>query len=63
MEFQDYTPSAKIPDLLYEVRKRMRDEASRLPPGVIGPMVNDDFSDVYFTLIALTAARACRCAK
>ena len=55
VEFHDYTPSARIPDLFYEVRKRMGDEASRLPPGVIGPLVNDDFSDVYFTLIALTA--------
>jgi multidrug efflux pump subunit AcrB len=55
VEFHDYTPSEKIPDLFYEVRKRMRDEASRLPSGVIGPIVNDDFSDVYFSLMALSA--------
>jgi multidrug efflux pump subunit AcrB len=55
VEFQDYTPSDKIPDLLYQVRKRMQDEAPRLPKGVIGPIVNDDFSDVYFSLIAVTA--------
>lgn len=55
VEFQDYTPSEKIPDLFYEVRKRMRDEAPRLPRGVIGPIVNDDFSDVYFSLMALSA--------
>jgi len=55
VEFQDYTPSEKIPDLLYQVRKRMQDEAPRLPQGVIGPIVNDDFSDVYFSLIAITA--------
>ena len=55
VEFQDYTPSDKIPDLFYQVRKRMQDEAPRLPKGVIGPIVNDDFSDVYFSLIAVTA--------
>ena len=55
VEFHDYTPSAKVPDLFYEVRKRMLDESSRMPPGAVGPIVNDDFSDVYFTLIALTA--------
>ncbi|GBD25293.1 Cobalt-zinc-cadmium resistance protein CzcA [bacterium HR30] len=55
VEFHDYTPSAKVPDLFYEVRKRMLDEAPRLPPGVRGPLVNDDFSDVYFALYSLTA--------
>lgn len=55
VEFHDYTPSEKVPDLFYEVRKRMADEASRLPRGVIGPLVNDDFADVYFSLMALTA--------
>ncbi|MDX5409039.1 MAG: efflux RND transporter permease subunit [Thauera sp.] len=55
VEFHDYTPSEKVPDLFYEVRKRMLDEMPRLPDGVIGPIVNDDFSDVYFSLLALTA--------
>ncbi|WP_455231382.1 efflux RND transporter permease subunit [Geopseudomonas aromaticivorans] len=55
IEFHDYSPQAKIPDLLYQVRKRMQEEAANLPPGVIGPIVNDDFSDVYFSLIAITA--------
>ena len=55
VEFHDYTPSERLPELFYEVRKRMWDERDRLPRGVIGPIVNDDFSDVYFSLIALTA--------
>ena len=55
VEFQDYTPQQKVPDLFYQVRKRMQDEAPRLPAGVIGPIVNDDFADVYFKLMALTA--------
>lgn len=55
VEFHDHTPSQKVPDLFYQVRKRMQDEAGRLPRGVIGPVVNDDFGDVYFSLMALTA--------
>ncbi len=55
VEFQDYTPNERLPSLFYEVRKRMGDEAANLPAGVIGPIVNDDFSDVYFSLFALTA--------
>ena len=53
--FQDYTPSHELPELFYQVRKRMQDVAPQLPPGVIGPLVNDDFADVYFSLMALTA--------
>ena len=55
IRFQDYTPSEKVPDLFYQVRKRMSDEGPTLPRGVIGPIVNDDFADVYFSLLALTA--------
>ncbi|MEO1766275.1 efflux RND transporter permease subunit [Thiobacter aerophilum] len=55
VEFQDYAPQSRIQDLFYQVRKRMQDEAPNLPKGVIGPIVNDDFSDVYFNLMALTA--------
>ncbi|MCQ4347172.1 efflux RND transporter permease subunit [Pseudomonas stutzeri] len=55
IEFHDHTPQAQVPALFYEVRKRMQDEAASLPPGVLGPIVRDDFSDVYFSLIALTA--------
>lgn len=55
VEFEDYTPQRQIPELFYQVRKRMQDEALQLPAGVIGPFVNDDFGDVYFKLIAVTA--------
>ncbi len=55
IQFQDHTPASEVQNVFYEVRKRMLDEASKLPAGVQGPFVNDDFSDVYFTLYALTA--------
>ncbi|HRA80669.1 MAG TPA: efflux RND transporter permease subunit [Thauera sp.] len=55
IEFHDYTPAAQVPGLKYDVRKRMQDEVIHLPAGVIGPIVNEDFADTYFSLIALTA--------
>ncbi len=55
VEFHDYSPASVVPALFYEVRKRMADEAPRLPKGVAGPFVNDDFADVYFSLIAVSA--------
>jgi len=55
VEFHDYVAERDLPQLFYEVRKRMWDEARQMPAGVIGPIVNDDFSDVYFALLALTA--------
>ena len=55
VEFHDYTLSERLPDLFYEVRKRMLDEQGSLPAGVVGPLVNDDFSDVFFGLLALSA--------
>lgn len=55
INFKEYTPSEEIPDLYYEVRKRMLDEQNQMPAGVIGPIVNDDFSDVYFTMLSMSA--------
>lgn len=55
IEFKDYTPSSMVPDLFYQIRKRMQEEASNMPAGAIGPLVNDNFSDVYFSLLSLTA--------
>ncbi|CAM3754777.1 efflux RND transporter permease subunit [Rheinheimera salexigens] len=55
VEFEEYTSAEQVQDLFYQVRKRMQEEVASLPEGVIGPIVNDDFGDVYFSLIALTA--------
>ena len=55
VEFEDATPQAQMPELFYQVRKRMQDATAQMPNGVMGPWVNDDFADVYFNLIAVTA--------
>lgn len=55
VNFKDYTPADQVQDQFYQVRKRMLDLKGSLPQGVQGPLVNDDFSDVYFTLYSLTS--------
>ena len=55
VNFSDATPQGMSEQLFYQVRKRLGDEAKKLPPGVIGPIFQDDFKDVYFTLYALTS--------
>lgn len=55
VEHQDYTPNEKQSELQFQIRKRMLDIAPQLPDGVLGPFVNDDFSDIYFSLFSLTA--------
>ncbi|OUM05360.1 MFS transporter [Pseudomonas syringae] len=51
----DSTPPSQVPDEFYQARKKIGDEAMTLPSGVIGPMVNDEYSDVTFALFALKA--------
>ena len=51
----DSTPPGQVQEEFYQARKKLDDEAIRLPSGVIGPMVNDEFSDVTFALFALKA--------
>ncbi|MBY0393930.1 MAG: efflux RND transporter permease subunit, partial [Novosphingobium sp.] len=53
--FSDKTPPSEVPEMLYQARKKMSDEAINLPRGVIGPIVNDEYSDVLFSLIAVQA--------
>ena len=52
---RDSTPPADVPEQFYQARKKLGDEAPHLPRGVIGPMVNDEYSDVTFALYALKA--------
>lgn len=51
----DSTPPSQVQEEFYQARKKLDDEAIKLPAGVIGPMVNDEFSDVTFALFALKA--------
>ncbi|MFV5374979.1 efflux RND transporter permease subunit [Acinetobacter calcoaceticus] len=51
----DSTPPSQVQEEFYQARKKANDEMSNLPSGVIGPLVNDEYADVTFTLYALKA--------
>ncbi|MCC0805752.1 efflux RND transporter permease subunit [Methylobacterium sp. W2] len=53
--FKDNMPPAKLQAEFYQARKKLSDQASSLPRGVLGPLFNDEFSDIYFALYALQA--------
>lgn len=55
LSLQDSTPPSQVQEEFYQARKKLGDEAKNLPAGVIGPMFNDEFSDVTFALFALKA--------
>jgi multidrug efflux pump len=53
---RDDTPPHLVPDLWYQVRKRVGDIANTLPAGVRGPFFDDEYSDVFSAILALTGA-------
>ncbi|MDP9706730.1 UNVERIFIED_ORG: multidrug efflux pump subunit AcrB [Rahnella aquatilis] len=55
LSLKDSTPPSQVQEEFYQARKKLGDETKNLPAGVIGPMVNDEFSDVTFALFALKA--------
>ena len=55
VSLKDSTPPSEVQEQFYQARKKLSDEARNLPAGAIGPMVNDEFSDVVFALYALKA--------
>ena len=52
---KDTIPPELVPEQIYQARKKLFDETRNLPRGVVGPLVNDEFGDVTFTLYALKA--------
>src|SRR5260370_768802 len=51
----DNTPKSAIPDIWYQVRKKIADIKGTLPQGVVGPYFNDEFGDVFGIIYAFTA--------
>ncbi|BCJ90977.1 ACR family transporter [Terrihabitans soli] len=49
------TPAREVPDLWYDVRKRVGDIRHTLPQGVVGPGFNDDFGDTFGIIYGITA--------
>ena len=50
----DALHSADIPELWYQVRKKISDIRHTLPPGVQGPFFNDEFGTTFGTIYALS---------
>jgi len=52
--FRDSAPPKDVPYLFYLLRKKLVDVQGQLPSGVLGPVVNDEFSDVDSILYMMT---------
>ena len=52
---KDSTPPANVPDVFYQVRKKIGDIRHTLPSGIQGPFFNDEYGDVLGNIYALTA--------
>jgi multidrug efflux pump len=56
--FKDFTSPKDVPYLFYLLRKKLADVQGQLPEGLLGPVVNDEFSDVDSILYMMTGAGA-----
>ncbi len=52
---KDYAPPKAVPDVWYQVRKKISDIRHTLPRGAQGPFINDEFGDTFGTIYAFTA--------
>jgi multidrug efflux pump len=52
--FRDSTSPKDVPYLFYLLRKKLADVQGQLPAGLLGPNVNDEFSDVDSILYMMT---------
>ncbi len=51
---RDSIHSRDVPELWYQVRKKIGDIRASLPEGVVGPFFNDEFGDTFGNIYALT---------
>ncbi len=51
---KDSEPAARMPEIFYQVRKKVGDVRGELPQGVIGPSFNDEFGDTFGNIYAVT---------
>ncbi|PTQ68501.1 efflux RND transporter permease subunit [Pseudomonas sp. GV071] len=51
---KDTTDGSEIPDIWYQVRKKIRDIQGEFPQGLQGPFFNDEFGDVFGSIYAFT---------
>ena len=51
---RDAMPSKDVPDVWYQIRKKVGDIRPTLPEGTVGPFFNDEFGDTFGNIYALT---------
>lgn len=55
VQLKDHVRGRKANDLWYQVRKKFSDSRSLLPEGVLGPVFDDEYGDVFSAVYMLTA--------
>ncbi len=55
VNLKDSTRPADVPDIWYQVRKKVYDIRYTLPQGIVGPNFNDEFGDTYGIVYGFTA--------
>ncbi|CAN5324428.1 efflux RND transporter permease subunit [soil metagenome] len=58
LSLKDNTPAKDVPQLFYQLRKKLGDIKNDLPPNLIGPNINDEYGDVDSVLYMLTGEGA-----
>ena len=51
---KDSIDATRVPDVFYQVRKKIGDIRYTLPAGILGPFFNDEFGDTFGNIYALT---------
>ncbi|MES2149336.1 MAG: efflux RND transporter permease subunit [Pseudomonadota bacterium] len=54
INLREAVPPSAVPDVWYQVRKKLADIGHTLPQGVQGPFFNDEFGDTFGNMYALT---------
>ena len=54
VSLKDAVPPHLVPDIWYQVRKKVFDVWQTMPPGAQGPFFNDEFGDTFGIIYALT---------
>jgi len=54
LQLKDSSPPREVAHLWYQTRKKINDMRGSLPQGVVGPVFNDDFGEVYGTIYGLS---------
>jgi multidrug efflux pump subunit AcrB len=54
VQLRQDTPPGDVPDIWYQVRKKVGDIKHKLPEGVQGPFLDDEYGDVYAAVLAFT---------